>query len=110
MDQKKKLWLFFDEFNTTENLGLICEMLSERTIMGKPIPDNMCLLAACNPFKLRKNIPKFGENVGIYRAKGKNRMGKNLLTYTVYPIPENIIENVWDFGALKEKDVSKYIN
>jgi hypothetical protein len=30
--------------------------------------------------------------------------------YTVHPIPENIIENVWDFGALQDKDSQKYIN
>jgi len=30
--------------------------------------------------------------------------------YTVHPIPENIIENVWDFGALQDKDAQKYIN
>ncbi len=51
--EKRKLWVFFDEFNTTENLGLICEILTQRTILGVPIPENMRLLAACNPFKLR---------------------------------------------------------
>lgn len=30
-----KLWIFFDEFNTTENIGIICEILCERTLMGK---------------------------------------------------------------------------
>ncbi len=64
----KRLWAFFDEFNTTENLGLICELLTERTILGDPIPDNMCLLAACNPYKMRSKKVKFGENVGIKRA------------------------------------------
>ncbi len=35
---KKNLWVFFDEFNTTENIGLICEMLTERTLLGKEVP------------------------------------------------------------------------
>jgi hypothetical protein len=64
----KKLWVFFDEFNTTENLGLICEILTSRTLLGKPIPENMVLLAACNPYKLRAKKNKFDENVGIKRA------------------------------------------
>ena len=74
MDRNKKLWVFFDEFNTTEDLGLICEILSERTILGKPIPDNIYLLAACNPFKLRSRMLDFGENVGIKHAKAQNRI------------------------------------
>jgi len=104
IDEDKKLWVFFDEFNTSENLGLICEVLSERTILGVPIPDNMCLLAACNPFKLRSKKVEFGENVGIKRAKAQNRVAQNLLMYTVHPISDNIIEYVWDFGALTTLD------
>ncbi len=69
----KKLWIFFDEFNTTENLGIICEVLSCRTLLGKPIPENIVLLAACNPYKLRVKMNKFDENVGIKRAAVKNR-------------------------------------
>jgi hypothetical protein len=30
--------------------------------------------------------------------------------YNVYPIPEKIIDNVWDFGALQDNDAEKYIN
>jgi len=30
--------------------------------------------------------------------------------YTVHPIPDNIIEYVWDFGALTDLDCMKYIN
>ena len=66
--ENKNLWIFFDEFNTTENLGLICEVLTERTLLGEAIPANMRLLAACNPFKLRSKKVKFDENVGIKRA------------------------------------------
>jgi hypothetical protein len=67
-EENRRLWVFFDEFNTTENLGLICEVLTERTILGNPIPENICLLAACNPYKLRKTGKQFVENVGIKRA------------------------------------------
>ena len=74
MNEGRKLWVFFDEFNTTENLGLICEILTERTLLGNAIPDNMCLLAACNPYKLRNKKVKFGEDVGIKRAKAQNRI------------------------------------
>ncbi len=108
-DKAKMLWIFFDEFNTTENLGLICEILTNRTILGSPIPDNIVLLAACNPFKLRMKKNKFDENVGIKRANAQNRLAQNTLMYTVNQLPDNIIEYLWDFGALTESDYKKYI-
>jgi hypothetical protein len=91
-------------------LGLICEILTSRTLLGKPIPDNMVLLAACNPYKLRVKKNKFDENVGIKRANAQNRLAQNALMYTVNPLPDNIIEYVWDFGALTELDYKKYIS
>ena len=30
----KKMWVFFDEFNTSESIGIICEILCERTLLG----------------------------------------------------------------------------
>jgi len=64
----RKLWIFFDEFNTSENIGLICEVLAERTLLGEALPENMSFLAACNPYKLRSRLIRFDENVGIRRA------------------------------------------
>lgn len=63
----QKIWVFFDEFNTTENIGLICEILCERRLQGQPIASNICLIAACNPYKLRKHVLHSEENVGIHR-------------------------------------------
>jgi|LauGreDrversion4_2_1035121.scaffolds.fasta_scaffold85466_1 hypothetical protein len=105
----QKLWIFFDEFNTSENLGLICEMLSDRKLLGESLPDNMVLLAACNPYKLRSKKIKFDENVGIKRSNERSRVAQNMLLYTVHPLPENVIESVWDFGALTENDQRRYI-
>lgn len=56
---------------------------------------------------MKKN--KFDENVGIKRANAQNRFAQNALMYTVNPLPDNIIEYVWDFGALTEIDYTKYI-
>ena len=33
----------------------------------------------------------------------------NLLTYSVYPLPENITLFVYDFGKLNDNDTEKYI-
>ena len=58
MDNKKQhsreayTVLFFDEVNTTEAIGLIKEVICDRTIRGRPIPDEVKFAAACNPYKM----------------------------------------------------------
>lgn len=105
---EQKLWVFFDEFNTTENIGLICEILCERQLQGERIPDNICLIAACNPYKLRSKSISIEENVGIKRSNQSKGFSK--LLYTVHPLPDSVIEYVWDFGALSDSDYEKYID
>lgn len=45
--------LFFDEANTTEAVGVIREIMCDKTIRGRPL--NICqslkIVAACNPYK-----------------------------------------------------------
>jgi len=47
--------------------------------------------------------------VGIKRSNERSRVAQNMLLYTVHPLPENVIESVWDFGALTENDQRRYI-
>ena len=48
--------LFFDEINTNKNIsGLLKEILIDRRLEGRKIDKNILLLAACNPYKLKKN-------------------------------------------------------
>ena len=44
--------LFFDEVNTTEALGLIKEVICDRTLYGKYIPSEVKFAAACNPYRM----------------------------------------------------------
>lgn len=32
-----------------------------------------------------------------------------MLLYTVHPLPDSVIEYVWDFGSLTDSDYEKYI-
>ena len=51
-----KVVLFFDEINTNNNIcGLLKEILIDRRLEGRKINKNILLLAACNPYKLKKN-------------------------------------------------------
>jgi len=45
--------LFFDEANTTEAIGLIKEIMCDKSIAGKPLKlcENLKMIAACNPYR-----------------------------------------------------------
>ena len=56
-NENNKVALFFDEINTNANIsGLLKEILIDRRMEGRKINKNILLLAACNPYKLKKNI------------------------------------------------------
>jgi hypothetical protein len=96
----ESLWIFFDEFNTSECMYLINEMICNSTILGKFIPLNIKIFAACNPYKLKSK--KVDAGLVIKRQS-------TMLLHAVYPIPANMIQHIWDFGALKENDEKNYI-
>ncbi len=82
LDSKKDVWIFLDEINTCDSLGLISEILCDRSMLGKEFPDNMIFVAACNPYKLRT----FGSEVGLPKKIQTNR-----LVYQVHPLPLRLI-------------------
>ena len=43
--------VFFDEANTTDAIGLIKEIMCDRSLYGKPISEELKFIAACNPYK-----------------------------------------------------------
>ncbi|CAF0807414.1 unnamed protein product [Didymodactylos carnosus] len=111
----KRLWIFFDEFNTTENIGLIKEITCERTLLGKSLPNNLVLLGACNPSRMKMkrdgNAVADGNEIGlsIDRYEMQQLTNGDRLLYTVVPIPETMIEHIWDFGFLTPLAERKYI-
>lgn len=102
------LWVFFDEFNTSECVGQICEILCDRTFQGNSLPENIVLLAACNPYRLRP--PQLKENhIGLQKSSRYIGLNPLNLMHAVKPLPESVIEYMWDFGALTENDSEKYV-
>jgi len=53
INEKKGLdtCVFFDEANTTDAIGLIKEVLCDRTLCGNPVSHSLKFIAACNPYK-----------------------------------------------------------
>ena len=64
--ENKRLWIFFDEFNTTHSIGIIKEITCERRLLGKELPRNMVFLGACNPRRFKPDQALFDNNIGIH--------------------------------------------
>ena len=100
------IWIFFDEINTCNSLGLITEIMCHHTYLGKKINDNFVFLGACNPYRyLTKKMKESG--LVYYNLKDDNKL--NNLVYTVNPLPHSLLNFVFDFASLQPEDEKKYI-
>ena len=106
---QKSTWVFFDEFNTSNSLGLIKEIVCDRKIMGKILPDNLIFVAACNKFTLKKKVEAFESEQGLSKILLQERARMISLEHLVNPIPDTMLEYIFDFGSLNIKDEKKYI-
>jgi MoxR-like ATPase/UDP-2,3-diacylglucosamine pyrophosphatase LpxH len=101
-----RVWVLFDEFNTSALQPLIAEVMLERrssfSRLLKPIPPNIVFLAACNPYKIDGNIPN--QTAGLV-----NQVSKNILEHRVNPIPDCLMSLLWDFGQLESHVEVDYI-
>ena len=105
--EKKITWIFFDEINTCNSLGLITEIMCNHTYLGKKINENFVFLGACNPYRiLTKKMRESG--LVYYNMKEKNKL--NNLVYTVNPLPHALLNFVFDFASLQRQDEIKYIS
>ena len=104
--ENEKTWIFLDEINTCNSLGLITEIMCNHTYLGKKINPNFVFLAACNPYRvLTKKMRESG--LVYYNLKEKNKL--NNLVYTVNPLPHSLLNFIFDFGSLQAEDEKKYI-
>lgn len=101
----EQIWVFLDEINTCDHLGLISDVMCHHSLLGRPLSKNLVFLAACNPYKLR---PK--EQIKTAGLEGKNITDQySGLVYRVHPLPEAMIDYVWDYGSLAPNDEKAYI-
>src|ERR1043165_9502958 len=102
--QAGEIWLFLDEINTCNHLGLLADLIAHRMFDGKQIHPNIRLFAACNPYRIRK---KSVSNVGL-EVKGVRYEERSRLVYEVKPLPDQILDYVWDYGVLRPEDERSY--
>ena len=103
--REKKIWIFFDELNTCNSMGLISEIMCKRTMLGKPLPDNLIFLGAVNPY--RTMTTKMKQSGLTYH--GDNSSKASLLVYTVNPLPHTLMNYIFNFSSLSEREEREYI-
>jgi ABC-type cobalamin/Fe3+-siderophores transport system ATPase subunit len=100
----KKLWILFDEFNTSALQSIVTEIMQDKICSIDEeityIPDNMVFVAACNPFQLREKKSQ----LGLIPDTAENR-----LSHKVYIVLESLLNYVWDFGQLTPEDEKDHI-
>ena len=101
--KSRKIWIFFDEINTCNSMGLLSEIFCHNSIRGKPIEERFIFIGACNPYRLlsQKNLI----DAVLYHKNSE----KKKLVYSVNPLPHSLLNFVFNFGSLKEEDEKKYI-
>ena len=102
---KKEFWLLLDEINTSSFIGMMNDAMCSGSGMGKTLAPNLIVMGACNPYKLRSE-----STISTSGLQGKLKTDElSKLVYRVLPLPERLVDYVWDFGSLSEKDEAAYI-
>ena len=84
-------------------MGLIKEMMCNRTIQGKKINDDVVFIAACNPYRIISNNNQ--KKIGLIKKGSK----QSNLVYLVNPLPSSLLTFVFNFGNLTPEDEAIYI-
>ena len=102
INENELTWIFFDEINTCNSLGLITEIMCNHTYLGKKINENFVFLGACNPYRIITK--KMRESGLVYYNQKETSNILNNLVYTVNPLPHALLNFVFDFGSLERDD------
>ena len=113
-----KVWLFFDEINTAaEVVGLFKEIVCDRHCLGDPLPHNIIVLAASNPYRERVDSSEdcvaadaHSVDPGLSQSPaGAIGVDRHRLVYDVVPLPATIASYRWRFGCIATEDEKLYI-
>uniref|UniRef100_A0A7S0DVA6 Uncharacterized protein n=1 Tax=Amorphochlora amoebiformis TaxID=1561963 RepID=A0A7S0DVA6_9EUKA len=120
LSQEERVVIFLDEVNTCNCMGLFKEIICDRSVQGRFLPPSMKIIAACNPYRLKSKqaleqeamaglafdtFQGGAENIGT----GIRDPLKNLV-YRVHPLPESMVDHVFDFGALPAETEALYVS
>ncbi|KAJ4453638.1 putative E3 ubiquitin-protein ligase [Paratrimastix pyriformis] len=106
-DKKKPIWLFLDECNTCEHLGLINDLVCHHQLLGTQLDPRITIITACNPF--RKRDPSFRALTAGLETRVSRNDPLSQLVYRVHPLPDAMLDWSWDYGTLDERDEARYV-
>ena len=115
---KGYLVAFLDEINAANCLAYCKSLICDRLFEGERLPDNVRIVACCNPYRLRtlRGHSDDGFDSGlVYQHHfadggiGGNTDLMKKLVYRVYQLPEALMDLVADFGALTDISEKQYI-
>jgi E3 ubiquitin-protein ligase RNF213 len=101
-----QVWVFLDEINTCNHMGMINRLICHRIIKGRRVARNIAFFAASNPYRL-KSGKTISAGLDTQQKKVPDKMSK--LVYRVYPLPDTMMNYLWDFGSLAASDEEYYI-
>ena len=98
-----KVVVFLDEINTASVLGLIKEIVVDRSLNGEPLEENIVIVAACNP--VRKS------SLSQVAANRVSDLGREWVSghYQVRQLPPSLSTICWDYGALKREQEKEFV-
>ena len=107
-----KVWVFFDEFNTSPLQSLIEELMCTRTCTFSPritlamgasreLPLNVVFIAACNPCRINAS----NSSVGLV-----HEFAVSAFSHRVFPVPETLLNYTWSFGQITEDKEKSYVD
>ena len=95
------LCIFFDEVNTSGCMGVFKELLIDHSLDGVPLPENVIVVAACNPARAKLQLAGGRrEELGNEWAMGH---------YQVHPLPSSLQQMTWDYGSLQPDQEWEFI-
>eukprot|EP01129_Flabellula_baltica_P004675 TRINITY_DN1646_c0_g1_i4.p1 TRINITY_DN1646_c0_g1~~TRINITY_DN1646_c0_g1_i4.p1 ORF type:complete len:4926 (+),score=974.20 TRINITY_DN1646_c0_g1_i4:1136-14779(+) len=94
--------VFFDEGNTTSVMGLLKEIICDKSVAGNSLPHNIFAVLACNPKLDREE-----------QTNKKSLTGDSSLDFRAYyqvkKFPPTMISLIWDYGSLAENQELEYV-
>lgn len=102
------MWAFLDEINACDHLGFLNGLICHHLLEGKALHMDLVILAACNPYRLH-DIENARTGFSARELMNPGDSEHFNLAYQVHPLPEAMLDYVWDFGLLSRHDEQAYI-
>ena len=90
--------------------GLFAEVLARRSINGRKLPDGILVLAALNPYRMRKDSGASTPGL-VFQLHGTAATVDPMraLVYRVHPVPATLQGFIFDFGSLTSDMEKLYV-